>query len=77
LNIDGTCCEDVTHSTVFVLDESGSVWPSDFAKVIDFIDTIISSMNVDSLNEGTKLGLIGFSDDAYEYFVLDEDWAAF
>jgi hypothetical protein len=77
LNIDGTCCEDVTHSTVFVLDESGSVYPNDFAKVINFIDSIISSLNVNGRNDGTKLGLIGFSNDAYEYFVLDEDWAAF
>ena len=75
--IDGTCCEDVTHSTVFVLDESGSIYPNDFAKVIAFVDSIISSLNVNDVNEGTKLGLVGFSNDAYEYMALNEDWAEF
>ena len=62
---------------MFVIDESGSIYPSDFSKIIDFVDHIIESLNTESLNDGTKLGLVGFSYDVYEYSGLSADWSLF
>ena len=75
LNLDGTCCEDETHSIVFVLDESGSIYPNDFAKCIDFIRGITQALNSNILNKNTKIGLVGFSGSGYEYSRLTNDWA--
>ena len=62
---------------MFVIDESGSIYPSDFSKIIEFVDHIIESLNTESLNDGTKLGLVGFSSDGYEYSGLSADWSLF
>ena len=62
---------------MFVIDESGSIYSSDFSKIIDFVDHIIESLNTESLNDGTKLGLVGFSNDGYEYSGLSADWSLF
>ena len=65
LNKDGTCCEDETHSIIFVLDESGSIYPINFEECIEFIKGITSALNSNELNSKTKIGLVGFSLEAY------------
>ena len=70
LNLDGTCCEDQTHSVVFVLDESGSIGSSDFAKCVQFIKGITEELNSNEFNSQTKIGLVGFSKSGYEYSKL-------
>jgi hypothetical protein len=77
LNLDGTCCEDETHSVVFVLDESGSIYPNDFAKCVEFVRGITEALNSNLLNSNTKIALVGFSGSGYEYSKLTKDWATF
>ena len=77
LNLDGTCCEDQTHSVVFVMDESGSIYPNDFAKCVEFIKGITAALNSNELNSNTKIGLVGFSNSGYEYIRLTSDQTQF
>ena len=62
---------------MFVLDESGSIYPNDFTKCIDFIKGITESLNSNELNANTKLALVGFSGSGYEYSRLTDDWDEF
>jgi len=63
-------CDHRAADIVFVLDSSSSIWDPDFDKQLDFVDGIVSQLNIGRSENHTRVGIITFADRAYLKFHL-------
>ena len=54
---------------VFVLDESGSIGPVNFGKMLDFVKSVVSAYDVAS--NRTRIGLLTYSESVTVHFYLN------
>lgn len=64
------CRKATVADIVFLVDSSSSVGPENFQKVKNFIDTLVSSLNVGT--DHVRIGLAQYSDDPYVEFLLNQ-----
>ncbi|XP_066485256.1 collagen alpha-4(VI) chain-like [Tiliqua scincoides] len=64
------CRNATVADIVFLVDSSSSVGPENFQKVKNFIDTLVSSLNIGSNH--VRIGLAQYSDAPYVEFLLNQ-----
>ena len=60
---------------VFALDTSGSVGPTNFQLMVDFLISVVEALDVDNADmsdQGVRVGLVSFSTNTYLQFNLND-----
>lgn len=65
-------CIGKAADIIFVLDSSGSIWPVDYKKQLNFLANLVDSFDIGSGRSQVRIGAITFSDKAYLEFPLDQ-----